>query len=723
MADLSDKGMTFSSELIIICTNLSVHGADLGLRNHQKPIDVDAVARRFRCPIQIYSTDFERSEIRYRDLTDYLQKMYCVSRRRLDNDNGVNTYCLPGFSTVPIQNLVDSVCARAKNAVLDTAYRLGLDLGWRQVVLQDGLSFDKDSQLHTSFSQQESCSLSYTFPMSPPQDVPICRTCCVPKALGARMVTVGQAETRCLKPLQEALWKALGDFPEYRATHGVDLETVFRENLSSILDFDPEYQLLSGDYKSATDYLNMDLSQSILSGILHEIDHQPTADWALWENGKHLIEYPSFTGLKPVEQQNGQLMGSLLSFPLLCLANSLLCDEAGIGPRMINGDDLLCAVTEQQAEKWFELGEKLGLKPSIGKTYKSFYWGTFNSKLLLRDGSQPSHMNLSLLFREDKPVDRCFSDFLNLGGCKEDIVEFNRSFLLKDVRSLDIPASHGGLGNAFVPGRQDNQFDRLNYLHLLNKKSDCTLPDLAGVLPKGLAVMAIPRDSGIFPRHYISHRTRESCEDRSLFFPLRIDKRLQPEEESFRCWDAENSGLVRTVSSLLSQDQVRKERQQERKENVSYKEIRSLKKIVAGNEGLRLFVSKKPDSPLPELQDLPALNEMKVDYCLCARKNLKRYKWTSLEMFMRRHGLLRRYSSESTSNLCQDREGIVRSGYEVFRSSNLRGSLSSLSSAQSDRCRSQMHLTLSDISIHSFSSVMSELKEWNSDWDVAAADL
>jgi hypothetical protein len=134
------------------------------------------------------------------------------------------------------------------------------------------------------------------------------------------------------------------------------------------------------------------------------------------------------------EQKNGQLMGSPMSFPILCLANAVLSrlvldaaggaqtfldyenavedvnlDEGALWsslpeyildldachrealenlrrplwslPLRINGDDVAFRSTRAIFELWLVYGKLFGLESSVGKTYLSPYWVQMNSQI------------------------------------------------------------------------------------------------------------------------------------------------------------------------------------------------------------------------------------------------------------------------------------------------------------------------------------------------------
>lgn len=314
----------------------------------------------------------------------------------------------------------------------------------------------------------------YSFPICPPEGLPKVRTAAVAKPLGTRMVTMGSADLHCLKSLQVAMWESLPLFHHcFEPTHGKNLDECLEKNLVS-WKHDRELNegqfVLSGDYESATDGLNMDITMSLMKGILSNIEHEPTRLWALYETGEHIIEYPDWTKIEPVRQTTGQLMGSLLSFPLLCLANYALCKFVGIQEMMINGDDLLALCSKDTYQRWRDIGPKVGLVPSVGKNFISREFGTFNSQIFFRS-KHIQHLNFKLVQRQLKKreIDSCFRDLKGIipNGI---LVKRNRHILRKIPQSIDVPCSKGGLGYEFLAGRKPSETDKLVYLaHCLKK--------------------------------------------------------------------------------------------------------------------------------------------------------------------------------------------------------------------------------------------------------------
>jgi len=136
---------------------------------------------------------------------------------------------------------------------------------------------------------------------------------------------------------------------------------------------------VSGDYESATDNLNISLSHLMVDCMRRTSTHIPPSVWL--EARKALVA--RFADGRA--QARGQLMGSLLSFPLLCLANFLAFKWAVPRkvPLKINGDDIVFRCTPLEAEKWFKEIKESGLTISKGKTLVTSSMFSLNSTFFL----------------------------------------------------------------------------------------------------------------------------------------------------------------------------------------------------------------------------------------------------------------------------------------------------------------------------------------------------
>jgi hypothetical protein len=630
MAELSQKGKTFASELIIVNSNLRLDGS-LDRIFDKKIYSQDAFVRRLHTCIQVLDTDFVSGKVRFRDLTSHLLERM-TDKKRLLGDNSLldKPFNLREYHSQSRVALINSIVGVAISEVQKRYTRVGLELGWNQSVYSGDFTLDTDSGLTDfSFHHNRKCK-SFSFPLDPPDVHPVCRTCCVPKALGARMITVGEAENRCLKPLQIAMWEALGAYDCFKATHGADLESCFSP-MGSPKD---DEKLLSGDYKSATDYLNSDLSNAMLDGILSQIDHEPTRRWARWENSPHLIEYPDWTGLDPVLQKNGQLMGSLLSFPLLCLINKLVCELSGFRKYMINGDDLLAFATDEQLENWKQIGGLCGLKPSIGKSYFLRNFGTFNSQLITRDGVLKKHLNLNVLMRKDKPMGRCFHDFLTNGGARRILVEHNEERLKHDARNLDIPVEFGGLGDSFRydRGNRSSTFsrrDRLCYLYQLRRAQLRQIKPISGILPPGFVWIALPRTK----ENLLRYDTKIPV-SRSKIFPFRVDVNNSTVDRNACIKEFEQSEIYPDIHRCLREEERQrlKKKYNPREEQVSKSDLVRFEKRtkLTNSRPLRDFLNGKSI----RLEDCPPLNTVVFDYKICHSKNVDRFECNGISRLL-----------------------------------------------------------------------------------------
>jgi hypothetical protein len=136
---------------------------------------------------------------------------------------------------------------------------------------------------------------------------------------------------------------------------------------------------VSGDYESATDNLNIWVTLSILNQMRQTSRHVPTSVWdAAISSMKN--RFPNGK-----VQQRGQLMGSLLSFPLLCLTNFLAFKWAipRRVPVRINGDDIVFRCRPEEKDRWFKEIEMSGLTVSVGKTLVAKNVFSLNSAFFL----------------------------------------------------------------------------------------------------------------------------------------------------------------------------------------------------------------------------------------------------------------------------------------------------------------------------------------------------
>nr|UJQ92655.1 MAG: putative RNA-dependent RNA polymerase [Narnaviridae sp.] len=229
------------------------------------------------------------------------------------------------------------------------------------------------------------------------QAIPTARVAEVLEPLKVRLITAMDAvRSHISRPLQGALWRYLRSSPVFRligepVTESIlhDLVDRHRRNGGS------EDPFVSGDYSAATDGLDIRVSKEILNVILECLDPEdiPYKEYIGSVLLEQVLLYPSWTNIDPVIQKNGQLMGSILSFPLLCLSNLFayvmsLPDSHEIlqsKSRMdglavlINGDDILFRSSSSHYERWLEEINRVGFVPSVGKNFRHPRFFTVNS--------------------------------------------------------------------------------------------------------------------------------------------------------------------------------------------------------------------------------------------------------------------------------------------------------------------------------------------------------
>lgn len=178
----------------------------------------------------------------------------------------------------------------------------------------------------------------------------------------------------------------------------------------------------SVDYSAATDGLSWRFASTILRFLLARFPKKDL-DWALRVLGPHDLYYPTrekkgsyvFGGT----QTNGQLMGSILSFPILCLANLatyLLTmsdiqagweDEKRLRGVLVNGDDMVYAAPREKWDRHVKVARDLGLQMSVGKAYQHRTYLNINSISVHYSLDIPGtpdqigYLNTGLLFRSD----------------------------------------------------------------------------------------------------------------------------------------------------------------------------------------------------------------------------------------------------------------------------------------------------------------------------------
>jgi hypothetical protein len=149
-------------------------------------------------------------------------------------------------------------------------------------------------------------------------------------------------------------------------------------------------RLVSGDYSSATDNLPIEVMEVALRAMFANSTFIPSNVRELALRACRPILFSESTSF---EVTVGQMMGSLLSFPFLCLQNYLAfrwsVESVGLKrkiPVLINGDDILYQSPFEGFDQiWRSVVNQVGLEVEVTKTSVSGLYGSLNSTLLRWD--------------------------------------------------------------------------------------------------------------------------------------------------------------------------------------------------------------------------------------------------------------------------------------------------------------------------------------------------
>jgi hypothetical protein len=154
---------------------------------------------------------------------------------------------------------------------------------------------------------------------------------------------------------------------------------------------------LSGDYAEATNRIRSDYSQFCGEQVLEAIG-VPVDSFLHSMFLKCLCGSQISTKRSPSKPQvEGQLMGSIVSFPILCLINAAVCRwsmeitgneriSLAKAPLLVNGDDCLFTGDRNLFSVWEKVANQVGLEKSLGKTYFSKSFCSINSRTYVLPG-------------------------------------------------------------------------------------------------------------------------------------------------------------------------------------------------------------------------------------------------------------------------------------------------------------------------------------------------
>lgn len=563
MADLRDKGMKFTSEFVLLSSNHRFS------RNQYINND-SAIDRRVYNP--------------YYEFVSYNRRthMYHIQVKTLFND----TNSLGGNSTLTDVPFVVKDHHLNLNDLVDLIFNQAMatyDERLKSVEMIDQCKYRKVF-VPVIAGKDFEYRVGYQFDPCP-SDLPKVKAHAIPEPLKVRMITKGEANNYILKPVQRAMHKALKSFPCFRLTSGQCILDNFKKRSRGRYQKGNHMLYVSGDYSAATDNLHMDVMQTVIDEVIKVLPPF-LHEYVRRESGAHLIEYPDWTELEPILQTNGQLMGSLLSFPVLCIANAATygaaigCDQLVDLPALINGDDIAFRDTMKIINIWKRKARQMGLEPSVGKNFLSDSWFTVNSQFIEVDDSRvikgkvveevcdewgqvkttktrrfrcldssritsinPSEGFNLLWSRKARNGDiNTIRDALERFS-KGTVVHYLKSQLKRTPRSIDISQRFGGLGrvNSRKPTKTDREINLMAYLKTRTKlvsnldgywKLTQLSTELARTL-RSVDLIGSARSQGQYPP---KRPEFEALEDEPTYRPLveETETRLGDEWREFR---------------------------------------------------------------------------------------------------------------------------------------------------------------------------------------------
>lgn len=225
-----------------------------------------------------------------------------------------------------------------------------------------------------------------------------------------------------VKPIQVAMHSAMRHMDCFRLIGRPFSPT---DLLDLVERSDASEEWFSVDYSAATDGLSWKYSGKIFKYLIGNLPREQIR-LAMAVLGPHRLHYPTkdhsrveFRGL----QRNGQLMGSTLSFPILCLANLGVylrttrshqqgwTHEQRLRHVLINGDDMLYRAPRPLWEDHIRIGKSVGLNMSVGKAYHHSIYANVNSISVhykMASGHTPwqiDFLNTGLYFDQHKVAD------------------------------------------------------------------------------------------------------------------------------------------------------------------------------------------------------------------------------------------------------------------------------------------------------------------------------
>nr|AXE72932.1 RNA-dependent RNA polymerase [Aspergillus fumigatus mitovirus 1] len=204
----------------------------------------------------------------------------------------------------------------------------------------------------------------------------------------ARVVTLQNSYVKeVLRPIHEGLYDALSK--KDWLVRGELTEDHLRP---LVKDRREGEDFISGDYSQATNLISRKATLAVVE-VLLESDHlEPEEKRVLWESFEKITHVNCETG-RETRLKRGQMMGSYLSFPILCILNRAFyliarygnqapkVRECDVRPARFNGDDCAFCGDESFYAAWVSVTAHYGMVVNHEKTGRSTKRIELNSRV------------------------------------------------------------------------------------------------------------------------------------------------------------------------------------------------------------------------------------------------------------------------------------------------------------------------------------------------------
>jgi hypothetical protein len=311
-----------------------------------------------------------------------------------------------------------------------------------------------------------------------------------------------------MRSIQKHIHKILREHPAFRLLGQPQSEEVILGAMGCNLG-ELEYYL-SGDYEAATDNLRGFVTETIWRQLSLHLGLIP----AEIEIGLNLLMKNKFiltpkqmkeTILNFLADQNlqltGQLMGVIISFVILCIANGTACGWAmeidrkrksylRDLPLLINGDDCLLKGSKELYHLWSKITAAFGLNESLGKTYLTRKFAEINSTSYSRV-SQPKLITITDPKTEKQVVRETYlveTKYVNLGLA----YGFKRSQGGAGMKESDARSNIGARARELIKYCPEKLQNQVMKLFLKHNQSDLQSIQIPYYIPEWLGGFGLP---------------------------------------------------------------------------------------------------------------------------------------------------------------------------------------------------------------------------------------